>query len=137
VRIRGSKEADGKDIWLGGGGDPATALFPEIDDLIRKVDPLMLRAGIPLLGGAVKQIGLERTGNKIYGNGSMPLRSRVNQKRVDSWLRGQALRLEGLTNRNACPNLGPPAALLVVVPCPQETPNVPADRARITTAARD
>jgi hypothetical protein len=71
VRIRDSKEADGKDIRLGGGGDPATALFSEIDDLIRKVNPPVLGAGTPLLGGAVKQIGVERTGSKIYGNGFM------------------------------------------------------------------
>jgi hypothetical protein len=71
VRIRGPKEAHGKDNRLGGGGHPGTARFQETDDLICKVNPLVLGAGAPLPGEAVKQIGLERTPSKIYGNSSV------------------------------------------------------------------
>ena len=77
--VRQLKEADGKGIWLCGGGDLATALFPEIDELILKVNPLVLGAGIPLFAGAVKQTGLELIGHKIYGNGFLLLHYRVER----------------------------------------------------------
>jgi hypothetical protein len=52
-------------------------LFPEIDELILKVNPLVLGAGIPRLAGAVKQTTQELTANKIYGNGLILLLYRV------------------------------------------------------------
>ncbi|HET8671979.1 MAG TPA: dihydrofolate reductase family protein [Candidatus Saccharimonadales bacterium] len=59
----------GKDIWLCGGGDLATQLFPEIDELILKVNPVMIGSGIPLFRGMVKPTALEVAVSKGYGNG--------------------------------------------------------------------
>jgi dihydrofolate reductase len=63
------KENHGKDIWLCGGGELATALFPAIDELILKVNPILLGAGIPLFSGPVRETALELYNSKIYSNG--------------------------------------------------------------------
>jgi dihydrofolate reductase len=77
ARVRQLKREDGKGLWLCGGADLAAALFPEIDELILKVNPLVLGAGIPLFAAAVKPTTLELTANKIYGHGFMLLHYRV------------------------------------------------------------
>ena len=59
----------GKDIWLCGGSDLATRLFPEIDELILKVNPALIGTGIPLFRGAVPPTTLEVGVSKSYGNG--------------------------------------------------------------------
>lgn len=75
--VRRLKEQGGKDVWLCGGAELAAALFPEIDGLILKVNPLVLGAGIPLFAGPVKQTGLELTAHKVYGSGFRLLHYRV------------------------------------------------------------
>jgi dihydrofolate reductase len=47
-RVQELKQEAGKDIWLVGGGGLASALYAEIDQLILKVAPLTIGAGIPL-----------------------------------------------------------------------------------------
>ena len=49
-RIRELKCEPGKDIWLVGGGTLASTLRSEIDELIIKLGPVTLEAGIPLWG---------------------------------------------------------------------------------------
>ncbi|NGO80394.1 dihydrofolate reductase [Streptomyces sp. YC504] len=49
-RVRQLKQEDGKDIWLIGGGELAGVLYAEIDQLILKLGPLTIGAGIPLFG---------------------------------------------------------------------------------------
>ncbi|TVL91101.1 dihydrofolate reductase family protein [Streptomyces sp. SAJ15] len=48
AKVRELKQQDGKDIWLIGGGELASALYTEIDQLILKVGPLTIGSGIPL-----------------------------------------------------------------------------------------
>jgi dihydrofolate reductase len=48
--VRELKRQDGKDIWVVGGGALAGALYPEIDQLVVKLAPLTIGAGIPLFG---------------------------------------------------------------------------------------
>jgi dihydrofolate reductase len=75
--VRELKKQSGKDIWLCGGGDLATTLFPEINEMILKVNPILLGSGIPLFSGVAKQTDLELTDSKVYSNGFMLLRYRV------------------------------------------------------------
>jgi len=44
-------------------------LFPEIDELILKVNPILLGAGISLFSGLVRETALELYNSKIYSNG--------------------------------------------------------------------
>jgi dihydrofolate reductase len=71
------KQHDGKDIWLCGGGNLATTLFPEIDEMILKVHPVLIGAGISLFSGAIAPTSLEMTSSKIYNNGCMLLHYRL------------------------------------------------------------
>jgi dihydrofolate reductase len=71
------KQQSGQDIWLCGGGSLATMLFPEIDELILKVHPILLGSGIPLFSGVIQQASLELTDSKIYNNGFMLLHYQV------------------------------------------------------------
>lgn len=57
--VRRLKEEDGKGIWLVGGAELAGALYPEIDELILKVNPVTIGAGIPLFGTKA-QAGVRR-----------------------------------------------------------------------------
>ncbi len=43
------KQADGKDIWLCGGGNLATQLSDEIDRFVLKRQPVLFGSGIPLM----------------------------------------------------------------------------------------
>ena len=71
------KQQAGKDIWLCGGGDLAARVFPEIDELILKVNPILLGSGIPLFAKPIPQTSLELADSKIYSNGFMLLRYAV------------------------------------------------------------
>lgn len=48
--VRELKRADGRDIWLCGGGDLAGQLAAEVDELVIKLNPVVLGAGVPLFG---------------------------------------------------------------------------------------
>ncbi|REF35795.1 dihydrofolate reductase family protein [Thermasporomyces composti] len=48
--VRELKRQEGKDLWLIGGGELAGTLYPEIDQLILKLAPLTIGAGVPLFG---------------------------------------------------------------------------------------
>jgi dihydrofolate reductase len=46
--VRGLKREDGLDVWLGGGGEFAGVLWPEVDEVIVKLNPVTAGEGIPL-----------------------------------------------------------------------------------------
>ncbi len=77
--VRRLKQEDGKDIWLCGGANLAAALLPEIDELILKVNPVLLGSGIPIFSTAVKQTSLSLEESKQYPNGFVLSRYRLKR----------------------------------------------------------
>jgi dihydrofolate reductase len=76
ARVQALKDEPGKDIWLCGGGRLAASLVDEIDELILKVNPILLGSGIPLFAGPVGPRGVRPVDHKIYPNGFGLLRYR-------------------------------------------------------------
>lgn len=76
-KVEKLKQESGMDIWLCGGGDLATQLIPAMDELILKVNPFLIGAGIPLFRGGFKTTAVEMTKNKTYDNGFMIVYYRV------------------------------------------------------------
>ena len=77
--VRKLKDEEGADIYLCGGAELATELFKEglIDEVILKVNPLLLGSGIPLLHDIGRHIDLELVGSKVYSSGVLLLSYRV------------------------------------------------------------
>ena len=75
--VRALKQEPGKGIWLCGGSRLAATLFSEIDELIVKLNPVLLGAGIPLFSGDVPQTALGLTERNVYRNGFMRLHYRL------------------------------------------------------------
>lgn len=67
--VRGLKADSGRDIWLCGGGRLAAALFPVIDELVLKQNPVLLGRGIPLFAGRLPPTRLALLERKGYANG--------------------------------------------------------------------
>ena len=70
-KVRELKREQSKGIWLCGGGKLAAALSSEIDELILKVNPVVIGKGIPLFSQEVKPAMLELVESKSYRNGFM------------------------------------------------------------------
>jgi dihydrofolate reductase len=70
------KEEEGKAIWLCGGADLAGTLFRAglIDEVMLKVNPLLLGTGIPQFAGAIAPTRLQLTDCKRYESGVVRLR---------------------------------------------------------------
>lgn len=71
--VRGLKAREGRDIWLCGGGKLAATLADEIDELVLKLNPVVLGAGIKLFGSAIKPLHLKPIDKRIYDNGYLRL----------------------------------------------------------------
>ncbi|WP_432993581.1 dihydrofolate reductase family protein [Dactylosporangium sp. CA-233914] len=68
--VRELKSGDGLGIWLCGGARLATALLPEIDELVIKQYPVVAGAGIPLFAGGYAPLPFALTGAKTFGSGA-------------------------------------------------------------------
>ncbi|MFM9268588.1 dihydrofolate reductase family protein [Tychonema sp. BBK16] len=73
------KQETGKDIWLCGGGDLAATVVSEIDEMILKLNPVIIGSGIPLFSRAIKPSNLALTDRKIYSNGFLLLQYRLQK----------------------------------------------------------
>lgn len=67
--VRGLKAESGKDIWLCGGSKLAAALVTEIDELILKINPVLIGSGIPLFDGFAGTHAATLMEHKVYSNG--------------------------------------------------------------------
>jgi dihydrofolate reductase len=77
--IGGLKSESGKDIWLAGGATLAASLFSEglVDELMLKVNPVVLGSGIPLFSGGTKKVDLDLEDSRMFVGGVALLRYRV------------------------------------------------------------
>lgn len=62
-------EERGKDIWLCGGARLAAGVFAEIDELILKINPVLIGFGIPLFDGVTITRATSLIEHKVYANG--------------------------------------------------------------------
>ncbi|MFC7372569.1 dihydrofolate reductase family protein [Fictibacillus iocasae] len=69
--IRNLKNKEDGKLWLCGGGELAGSLIEHqlIDQLILKVNPIIIGDGIPLFGSSKPRLNLELVSLKYYSNG--------------------------------------------------------------------
>ncbi|MEV8375424.1 dihydrofolate reductase family protein [Kribbella sp. NPDC056861] len=83
-KVRKLKQADGLGIWLCGGGHLAQTLWPEIDRLVVKVNPVVIGAGVRLLdGGGFEARKLELIDHQVYRSGVAVLTYKPFASRAD------------------------------------------------------
>lgn len=77
--IKHLKDQQGKDIYLCGGGDFAATLFAAglVDEVLVKLNPLLLGSGIPLSPRLPSVMNLDLLSTKVYRNGVLLLRYAV------------------------------------------------------------
>lgn len=76
--VRQLKQQEGKHIWLCGGGVLAADVFDLIDEVILKINPMLLGAGKPLFTGAHRETPLELISSRSYPNGFVLAHYRLN-----------------------------------------------------------
>ncbi|ADO76027.1 dihydrofolate reductase family protein [Stigmatella aurantiaca] len=69
--VRTLKAREGRDLWLCGGGELASVLFAEglIDEVLLKLNPVLLGSGTPLLTHLKDPTRLELLSTKVYRGG--------------------------------------------------------------------
>jgi dihydrofolate reductase len=67
--VRQLKAEQGKDIWLCGGAKLAAGVFTEIDELILKINPVLIGAGVPLFDRVAVTRATTLSEHKVYPNG--------------------------------------------------------------------
>jgi dihydrofolate reductase len=72
--VRQLKAEQGKDIWLCGGAKLAAGVFTEIDELILKINPILIGSGIPLFDGVAVTRAATLSEHKVYPNGFVLVR---------------------------------------------------------------
>ncbi|MDY7228104.1 dihydrofolate reductase family protein [Hyalangium rubrum] len=77
--VRRLKEQQGKDLYLCGGGEFAATLLTAglVDEVLVKLNPLLLGSGIPLATRLKEVKNLELLSTKVYKNGVVLLRYSV------------------------------------------------------------
>ncbi|MFD2571865.1 dihydrofolate reductase family protein [Spirosoma soli] len=77
--VEGLKAQSGNPIWLCGGGELASKLLEAhlIDELVIKLNPVVLGEGIRLFGSSQTKVGLRLTDSKRYENGLMLLNYQI------------------------------------------------------------
>lgn len=80
--VKELRNGKGKDIYLCGGRELATALLAEslIDNVILKVNPVLFGAGVPLFSDTINQIDLKLISSKIYESGVLLLQYEVKRR---------------------------------------------------------
>lgn len=67
--VRTLKKEDGLDIWLCGGGKAAAALRDEIDELIVKINPVVIGSGVPLFDSGYSPQRYEVVSGRVFDSG--------------------------------------------------------------------
>ncbi|GAB3940508.1 dihydrofolate reductase family protein [Spirosoma harenae] len=77
--VRTLKSGEGKPIWLCGGGELAATLLDAqlIDELIVKLNPVILGEGVRLFGSSNTKITLQLLESKAYDNGVILVRYQI------------------------------------------------------------
>lgn len=75
--VRALKEQEGLDIWLCGGGRLAATLLNEIDEVILKINPVILGAGTPLFRLGEQVVNLDLIDATTFAGGVAIHRYRV------------------------------------------------------------
>ena len=78
--VRLLKAEKGKDIWLCGGAQLAAGVFTEIDELILKINPVVIGSGIPLFDRTANARATILTEYKVYANGFVFARYDLSDK---------------------------------------------------------
>jgi dihydrofolate reductase len=71
--VRNLKSEPGRDVWLCGGAELAATLFPEIDELIPKIHPIVFGAGIQIFARAVELTRFALVQSRQFANGCIQL----------------------------------------------------------------
>ncbi|PRX98882.1 dihydrofolate reductase family protein [Allonocardiopsis opalescens] len=74
AKVRELKAEDGLDIWLCGGGALAGVLYPEVDELFVKINPVVFGSGTPLFGMDFQPSAFEPAGTTAYRSGVVTAR---------------------------------------------------------------
>ena len=75
--VRALKQQDGLGIWLCGGGRLAATLLDEIDEMVLKINPIILGTGTPLFRCEERPVNLELTDTRTFAGGVAIHRYRI------------------------------------------------------------
>ncbi|MFJ2766223.1 dihydrofolate reductase family protein [Streptomyces prasinus] len=67
--VRTLKKEDGLGIWLCGGGKAAATLRDEIDELIVKINPVVIGSGVPLFDSGYSPQHYEVVSGRVFDSG--------------------------------------------------------------------
>jgi dihydrofolate reductase len=77
--VRQLKRETGMDMWLCGGAKLAAAILPEIDELVLKINPVVIGSGIALFDGFSGTLPGMLVEHTTYSNGFVLARYELNQ----------------------------------------------------------